>query len=429
MISGPIEPCYWFKVHGGIGDQIWMYKKFVNLDLPVFISVASEAKHRPRRTGYFLDHLPKVCGWRYEDEQFYEHGDWPPKEHPSCCIDKNWSDLNVPLNSMYLIECNKWIENGNRLENWLPDLPTTHHFDFEPINNDKYKDSKHEYVVFHSAGWKDIHDAIFVDSIREVSKYKKCYIVGGSYDGRPARIHKLAKSTKVDCDLLTDLSWDDMFSLISNARFVCGHTSGFTILADTLRVPGICYNVDVLPSLKGTWNTTEDIGNVQIGDIDEWQTAIVGVVDILKSGTGDKSPRQSNIQESIRFTCRTNKPKSVLIKIDDVKLQQSAINIALASFPRLVVIVNGKNIKSNVEARLKGVRNKPTVVYYDSLDDLKSFSTFDLSIIENSSPDKLNHIVRHTTQNGTVIYNSSVYNNLVNAVRVSASNWYIYAKE
>ena len=46
--------CYWLKVHGGLGDIIWVYKKAVNFGKPLFISISEENRSRPRRSGFLV---------------------------------------------------------------------------------------------------------------------------------------------------------------------------------------------------------------------------------------------------------------------------------------------------------------------------------------------------------------------------------------
>lgn len=277
------QPLYVIKCHGGLGDIIWIYKVLQNLPYPLFLAISTENKHRPRRSGFLADHLPRVIGWRYDDTTFAPGGqDWPSPDDPACMIDKTWYEQDIPLNVTTRVECNRWLESGRRLEGWLPDLSTTHHFEFEPCGPPTIE-MKSPAVVMHLAGWPDVPDEVWVTAIDLFRPVAHVYIVGGSYDHRPRLLfQKVAKEGNVS--LLEDVPWTDLIGVLKACSYVFGHASGFTAIADVLKVPGAVINPRSVPRLVGTWNSLEHTDQVHIDRVDEFQGAMFAAYRAMADG-------------------------------------------------------------------------------------------------------------------------------------------------
>lgn len=318
---------YWLKTHGGLGDIQWLYSKGHNFDRPLFISISQENRSRPRRSGYLVDHLPRVVGWKFDDTTFAPAGqDWSEPQDPCCAIGMKFADLGIRPNVPHRLECNKWLEMGNRLETWLPDVPTTFHFDFEPCGPPNIKFAS-PYVILHMAGWPDVHDSIWIQAVDLFAPFAKVYIVGGSYDYRPRRIYNLVARGGSKVSLLEDLAWEDMFALIKGAEFVFGHASGFTTLADVLRCKGAVVNPRSVPRLTGTWNSPDNPGLVQAATPEEFQQAIYAAYRRLAGGPTATWPPVITAGRGARLTA-------------GAAGAEGAIRAAAVCRPRSVAVVN-----------------------------------------------------------------------------------------
>ncbi len=264
MPDGPSDPgaVHQIKVHGGIGDEVWVYKKLVNADKPLFVHISNEGRHRPKRSGILCDHLPRVFGWRFDPTTFCPSGqDWGPVTDPACALGRQWSEIRPASGQVLRLECNRHLEAGRRLEDWLPDLPTTHHFEFLPPTGSASLTLRKPYVIFHLAGWPDVQDGTLVRLIDVFAGLAHMYIVGGSYDGRPRRLFNQLPG-RAGITLLEDLGWADLFALLTGAAYCFGHASGFTALADVLKIPGVVVNPQQHPRLVGTWNSLDNPAQV-----------------------------------------------------------------------------------------------------------------------------------------------------------------------
>lgn len=110
----------------GIGDFSWAYSKLKHLGLVHYEIADGE----PYRTVPFVERLPwtasaKYGEFRYDDIIQYEQATRIPT------IGARWSDVEelVKGGGRVLIQPNKHLERGRRLEEWMPELPTDFHYD------------------------------------------------------------------------------------------------------------------------------------------------------------------------------------------------------------------------------------------------------------------------------------------------------------
>ena len=284
------EDVFHIGTHGGLGDIVWLYKKLCNLPQRLFISVANENRHRPRRSGYLLDHMPRVAGWTWSDSTFAPGGqDWPDNSDPCCAINKTWEELDFKLNTPvpHRLECNRWLEGGRRIEGWLPDVPTTHHFEFAPCGPSQLVIKK-PYILLHIAGWGDVPDASWRTIARLFAGTCHVYIVGGSYDFRPANVYKGMDRSHVT--LLEDLTWDDLYHLINGCDYCFGHASGFTALCDVLKKRGAIFNPRSVPGLINTWNSLQNADMIYVDKVEQFESAAYAAYKSMSGGSATWPP-------------------------------------------------------------------------------------------------------------------------------------------
>lgn len=314
---------YWTHVHGGLGDFLWVYKKLQNATHPIFVSISNENRHRPRRSGRLMDHLPRVIGYNYLDQAFDPSGaDWTQSaSDPVCAMGVTWEEFSAPVNKRFRIECNRWLESGRRLDDWLPDLPTTHNFQFTPAGPSNLTFRK-PCVVFHIAGWSDIHDGQWTTLIDLFRGTAHVYIVGGSYDRRPRQIYSVVQS-RGGATLMEDVAWEDLVGVLSVCDYCFGHASGFTAMADVLRVPGVVVNPRSVPRLNGTWNSPDNPAQVHVSTPEEFVGAVYQAFQRMAGSeratwppTGIRGARLSSTEDplgAVRSAAQTARPKQAAV--------------------------------------------------------------------------------------------------------------------
>ena len=279
--------------HGGLGDILWCAgKKFSDHPVPIFITISQENRMRPRRAGIMVDHLPNVIGWTWGDQTFAPGGqDWTGADDPCCAIGKTWAEIGR-LNAPIRLECNRWLEGGRRIEGWLPDLPTTHHFEFEPCGPPSFE-IKRPCVVLHLAGWPDGTHQLWVSACDLFRQFAHVYIVGGSYDRRPRAVYNSAARGDGRVTLVEDTDWATVVGLLEACSYCLGHASGFTAVADVLRVKGAVLNPAYVPKLVNTWNSPDNPDLVYAADEREFAAAVQAAAAVLSDGDRSVWPPSS----------------------------------------------------------------------------------------------------------------------------------------
>lgn len=270
----PAGTYYHIQTHGGLGDCLWLLKKMTALDLPLYISVSTENRTRPRRVGPMLDHIPTVMGWDYVGTSFGPNGaDWTRSaSDPACAIGQSWADLKLKPNRMTRLECNRWLESGRRIEDWLPDLPTVHRLPFDDPGPG-VRTFKKPTVVFHLAGWPDVPDPVWIGCVRLFIGLADVYVVGGSYDRRPRNVFEALRGAK-GVHLMEDVGWADLYGVLAACDYCFGHASGFTAIADALGVQGVTFNPRAVPHLIGTWNDLSNTGMVHVDRVNDFEHVV-----------------------------------------------------------------------------------------------------------------------------------------------------------
>lgn len=273
--DGPPDPAavIQLKVHGGLGDIIWLHRAAVNFPKPVFYRISSENRTRPRRSGILVDHLPNVAGWAWDDTAFCPNGDdWPHPDDPCCAIGRAYADLGLDDGRVHRLECNRWLEGGRRLEGWLPDVAKTFHFPFDPCPPPA-RPVETPCVVLHLAGWPDVPDPVWINAANMFRGLAHVYVAGGSYDFRPRQIFNMV-SRVGGVSLLEDVGWADLVGVLTACDYCFGHASGLTALADVLRVRGAVFNPRSVPNLVGTWNSPDNPGLLHLSRVPEFEAAV-----------------------------------------------------------------------------------------------------------------------------------------------------------
>lgn len=108
-------------VHPGIGDISWVYSKLVSCGRPLRLRIAEDRK--TKRSLPYVDLLPNV-----ESAEYGDMGDYIP-------LSKSWNAYYGEFmeaeaeGKELMISANNWLEKGNRLEGYMPDLETDFHYE------------------------------------------------------------------------------------------------------------------------------------------------------------------------------------------------------------------------------------------------------------------------------------------------------------
>lgn len=137
-------------VHPGIGDYSWIQSKLVNCGHPLHLQIVEDAKlHRALP---YVEMLPNVAKAEYIGTDDYEA--------LRLCTNANFSDFLKAREEgkRLFISANNWLEQGKRLEEFLPDLDTSFHYEIRTSDQDvefackKLPDGE-QYLGVYTTAW------------------------------------------------------------------------------------------------------------------------------------------------------------------------------------------------------------------------------------------------------------------------------------
>lgn len=245
------------KVMGGIGDLSWIYSKLKHINRDWKLCVSSDI---PKRGLTFLERLPALnnghgfqCYYgnhRFEDILVNEQ-----KQNF-----KTWEDIEKSeLNPIYLQNNVNFIK-GERIESWLPDLPTDYHYDMITTEEEKqqvnniFKDIKNPIGIFMAnkigqrawKGWDGDKWFEFISLINKDFKDKEItfVLIGTHYDQQLGweleyYLDKETDNKKIKyINLINQTQIGTLIETIKHLKYLVGFQSGVNVLGTVLNIPG-----------------------------------------------------------------------------------------------------------------------------------------------------------------------------------------------
>lgn len=257
-----------FYVPPGIGDFSAMYAKLCNIDRPMAIRASMD---QPMRISPFLDLLPKIQNGGYAN-------------HGALASVQNTLPPGTDLRSLpdgdYFLSVNHWLEEGNRLENWVPG-PTSYHYNFAIPSEDGIHaklrlDSVQEFPligVYTSAygnsrhwgfwdwqGWRD-----FLAEVSEcVPKETWFVFIGAEYDLAISEVvHKWMQEYSFNSlYLVGETEIGATIEIIRRLDYLFTFPSGIGFLADVVNTPHTMWFPKLLDAMRYSF---PDPVNMDIG--------------------------------------------------------------------------------------------------------------------------------------------------------------------
>lgn len=252
------------NVPTGIGDFSWIYSKLLAMKLPMDVVVA---KGHPPRLVPIAELLPSVYSMSvgrvgYEIIDANKVG---PKTSRQYLLD--WpADVVIPISA------NRHLEQGNRIETWLPELPVDHHYKVEISPQHvaaaeallPYKD----FVCLFAAnkktceawsGWMAPQWCDFMQLFRRRIGDLPFVLIGAGWDiGLGGEIACEAERTGIP---LTDLTGKTIlgasFHIMKRSKYFIAFPSGMAVFGHVLKIPTTMFYPDCLQNMIGTFDSPE----------------------------------------------------------------------------------------------------------------------------------------------------------------------------
>lgn len=237
----------------GIGDNIWVLQKLINTGERFNFELPDGT---PRRGAQIFELLPQICdtvsyvpGLSYNTlARFTETGKW----------------RNIIKHTFYL-ECNKWLESGRMLKDWLPDLPTSYKLPWKvpvaPVNTGNiigiYGSAYSTQRAWKQFGaWGCDEWMKLIKLIHSLDKGYKFVVIGAEWDNdfateltRRMTEQKIPFVNTVGSKLEAVMNWMQSF------HYAFYFPSGLPILSESLEGGSDClmFYTHNIAKIIGTW--------------------------------------------------------------------------------------------------------------------------------------------------------------------------------
>jgi ADP-heptose:LPS heptosyltransferase len=254
-------------VPAGIGDNIWIAQKLLHTSekfkflLPAGI---------PQRGKAIFDLLPQItqCA-QYNKVTSYNY----IRDHNIQKRFPQWKGIVSSRISTLMLEVNTWLENGNRIEDFFPDLPTSFKIDFVTSEQDRktasdfINSNKHSYVGIYATSYSTARAWGFwnynewVDLIKLI--YKKdpstvFVIIGASWDTDMGySMMNLLDQCRIPYISTIGTPLGGTVEILKLLDYFIGFPSGLSIINEMLQCNGLMFYPPHLEKMMYTWADKE----------------------------------------------------------------------------------------------------------------------------------------------------------------------------
>jgi len=254
-----------FMVNSGIGDLSWLYSKldeFTETNEVRFL-VAMDKRERARP---FIEMHPRI-----KSEGYGNFGDHIPMKHT---IDGN-TDLKTLEQKAYPLSINKWLIDGKKLKDWLPNEPTNYKYNLDFTISDKENAkklmSKNINIGLYGSSystlrqWNFWKEDLWMDLVHTISKiYPEVtfYVIGASFDiDLGDNLYKTLLAKNIKAVKVIGETLGLALSVIKNLDYFFSFPSGLGIVANVLNTPTMMFLPPHLEQMKYNFTPDEDNEN------------------------------------------------------------------------------------------------------------------------------------------------------------------------
>lgn len=250
------------RVPPGIGDSIWLFQKLINSGETFHFKLPGSP---PQRGKQIFDLLPlsESCEYglfKYRDVK---------RENIQRRI-KKWSEVK---DHTFSLSMNDWLEGGNRIEGFFPDLKTSFRIEY---NTSQYNDEAEKLISGQVIGiygssystsraWGFWGEAKWCELIEKLYSENKDFVfcvVGAEFDTDLGEkiIEALTKKDIPFIELIGQ-PLGLVIEVMKRLKYFFGFPSGLSILNETLGKDGIMFYPPSLEYLMNAWPDPERIEN------------------------------------------------------------------------------------------------------------------------------------------------------------------------
>lgn len=252
----------------GIGDFLWLAQKLVNTG-EKFDIIMSEGL--PQRGHQLAELLPQLINsHQYKGIIKYDTVNGNNIQNRK----KRWSEIK---DDSFYLSANKWLEDGKRIEGFLPDLNTTYQLQYTTSDDDKLNaeillpEGKSYIGIYTSAysnarNWNAWGVKEWFELIKLLNKPNVVFvIIGALYDlGITEELMPKMDKAKIKYVNTVGQGLNVVVELLKRLSYFCGFPSGLSILNETLGKDGLMFYSKQIQGIINTWSSPDRIRNHNI---------------------------------------------------------------------------------------------------------------------------------------------------------------------
>lgn len=251
------------KVCAGIGDSVWLIQKLINSGEQFNFSLANDV---PQRGKQVFDLLPQIGIAEYGD-----HISPAAIKHNVQNHKKQFKDIRE---QGFYLSANTHLENGKRIESFLPDLETSFRIPYQTKQfSEEAKtylgDTKKCIAIYTSAYashrawgfWREKEWMELIDRINTAFAGQVTFVmIGAEFDQdlTGSLMYRMLRAKLPFIDTV-GASLGVVVELLKRCQYFIGFPSGLSILANTIDVPTMMFYPKHLEKMMNTWASIEDI--------------------------------------------------------------------------------------------------------------------------------------------------------------------------
>jgi ADP-heptose:LPS heptosyltransferase len=242
----------------GIGDAIWVLSKLANSGERFHFKIPDGT---PQRGKQIFDLLPQVA----ESCTYTPNLNYSKIDKENAARNKNWKDIKQ---QSFTLSANTWLEQGKRLEKWLPDLPISYSLNYNTTNKDRsiagtlLIQEAHYIGIYGSAYSNARHWGMWgpdewftlIRLMYTRNKEMKFVIIGAPYDNDLAEL-LMAKLYEFRIPYVNTIGQplSVVIEILKRLDYFIGFPSGLSILNETLGKDGIMFYPEKLKPMMNAW--------------------------------------------------------------------------------------------------------------------------------------------------------------------------------
>lgn len=245
------------KTNPGIGDASWLFQKLINSGEKFNWEIHDG---KPQRGKQIFDLLPQIAA-SCEYKPNLQYSIVGPKNIQRQL--KNWKQIRM---NDFFLSANEHLEQGNRIETFLPDLPTSYELPFQTQQWEAEvteRFTKGPYIGIYASAYSTARNWGFwtedgwlklIKHIRSIVPSATFVLIGAQWDAELAgNLRALLQRHNISYVSTIGQPLGYVIEMMKILAYGFYFPSGLGILSGLLRRPSVMFYPPALPKLGCTW--------------------------------------------------------------------------------------------------------------------------------------------------------------------------------